>query len=110
MTQQEYQEKMNSLPYTGLQLVHMSYKEAYDFAGKYGMNAIITTIKPPYEMMLVRLRQSENGRLRLSNYPGDESIRLIELDPESDIPSKGFIYNRIELDPEKYDIYWIGKK
>ena len=93
MTQQEYQEKMNSLPYTGLQLVHMSYKEAYDFAGQYGMNAIITTIKPPYEMMLVRLHQSENGRLRIGN-----------------IPSNGFIYNRIELDPEKYDIYWIGKK
>ena len=93
MTQTEYQEKMNSLPYTGLQLVHMTYKEAYDFAGRYGMNAIITTIKPPYEMMLVRLQQSENGRLRIAN-----------------IPSNGFIYNRIDLDPEKYDIYWIGKK
>ncbi len=93
MTQKEYQEKMNSLPYTGLQLVHMSYKEAYDFAGQYGMNAIITTFKPPYEMMLVRLYQSKNGRLRIGNNP-----------------SNGFIYNSIELDPGKYDIYWIGKK
>ena len=90
MDPKEYQEMMNKRPYTGLQLVHMTYEEAYKFAGEYGMNAIITTFKPPYKMEMVRLYQKENGKLILGNMLGWNC------------------YNAIELDKETYDIYWIG--
>lgn len=85
MNQTAYQAKMNSEPYRGLQMVHMTHAEAYEFAGHYGMNAIITTVKPPYEMKLVRLFQDGKNKLCYEDHFGHSTVT------------------------KNWDIYWVGK-
>ena len=93
MEEAAYRAMVNSRPYNGLQLIHMDYKEAYDFAGEYGMNAIVATTKPPYQMFMCRLNQASDGKLRIRN-------RYI--DGQS---TTNFNANILS---EDMDIYWIG--
>lgn len=98
MEQQAYQDLMMSKPYNGLQLVHMNYKEAYEFTGIYGMNAIVVHLNRGREMQMVRLKQTLNNKLRVAN-AYDEHGNMITS------------YNSFTLEnPEDYDIYWIGLK
>lgn len=98
MEQQEYQDLMMSKPYNGLQLVHMSYEKAYEFAGIYGMNAIIVHLNRGREMQMVRLKQTLNNKLRVAN----------AYDIHGNMVTS---YNCFTLeDPKDYDIYWIGLK
>ena len=77
------------MEYNGLQLVRMSYDEAYNFAGKYGMNAVLVDLKDEkYGMFMCRLKQY-NGKLRISN--------------------TGYTYANI-IEKSDFDIYWIGLK
>ena len=79
------------MEYNGLQLVHMSYDKAYDFAGKYGMNAILVDLKDErHEMFMCRLRQYDD-KLIISN---TDYTRL----------------NAKIIEKSEFDIYWIGLK
>ena len=82
MEQQAYRDMINSRPYTGLQMIKMEYNEARQFAGIYGMNAIVSATKPPYNFRLVRLNNTEDGLT--------DGINLINKDTE--------------------EIYWVGLK
>ena len=93
MDEVAYRAMVNSRPYNGLQLVHMSYNEAYDFAGQYGMNAIVATTKPPYQMFMCRLNQAPGKKLRLGNH---------YIDGQSTTNFNASILS------EDMDIYWIG--
>lgn len=79
------------MDYNGLQLVHMSYDKAYDFAGEYGMNAILVDLKDErHGMFMCRLKQC-NGKLRISN--------------------TDYTYlNANIIEKSDFDIYWIGLK
>ena len=91
MTKEEYEKRIRSQAYDGLEMVHMSHDEAYEFASEYGMNAIIVnmTTPPPHELQFVRLYQDIDVGT-LCYY--DQNCRL-----------------RIQLGKD-YDIYWIGLK
>ena len=79
------------MKYNGLQLVHMSYDKAYDFAGQYGMNAILVDLKSSkHEMFMCRLVHSED-KLRISNNSFSS-------------------FNANVINEGDYDIYWIGLK
>ena len=84
MEQAEYQAMMMSMPWNGLQLIKMNYEEAYDFAGDYGMNAIIVYLRKGYQMQMVRLYQNKETKTLIS---GDQV-----------------------LSKEDFEIYWIGRK
>lgn len=77
------------MEYNGLQLVHMTYEKAYEFAGEYGMNAVLVDLKDErHGMFMCRLKQYE-GKLRIGN--------------------TGFSYfNSNIINDKDYDIYWIG--
>ena len=77
------------MDYNGLQLVHMSYEEAYDFAGEYGMNAILVDLKDErHPMFMCRLKQY-NGKLMIGN--------------------TDYAYlNANTIEKSDFDIYWIG--
>lgn len=85
MEQQAYQDLMMSRPYNGLQLIPMTYEQAYEFADIYGMNAIIVHLNRGRVMEMARLKQTLNNKLKIIN-------------------------GQILENPEDYDIYWIGLK
>lgn len=79
------------MEYNGLQLVHMSYDEAYDFAGKYGMNAILVDFEDKkYRMFMCRLRQYDD-KLIISN------------------TDYTYLHAKV-IEKSDFDIYWIGLK
>ena len=80
---------LESRSYNGLQLKHMTYDEAYEFAGDFGMNAIIVDKSAPFEMQMVRLYRHRGSRYKL---------RCVD--------NAGVYY---DFD-DSYDIYWIGLK
>ena len=89
MTSKEYTDGLESHSYNGLQLKHMTYDEAYEFAGDFGMNAIIVDKSSPFEMQMVRLYRHRGLKHKLKCVGND-----------------GVYY---EFD-DSYDIYWIGLK
>ena len=79
------------MEYTGLQLVHMAYDEAYEFAGEYCMNAILVDLKDErHGMFMCRLKRFD-GKLKITN---------------SDYNSP----NANIIEKSDFDIYWIGLK
>lgn len=89
MTREDYEKYIRSKTYDGLEMIRMGYDEAYEFAGEYGMNAIIinATTPPPHELQFVRLYQGvDAGTLCYK-----QDCQLLQLD-------------------RAYDIYWIGMK
>ena len=87
MNSREYTDGLESRSYNGLQLKHMTRDEAYQFAGNFGMNAILIDKSYPFEMKMVRLHRNMASYLRW-------------------IDDYGYFH---ELD-DNQDIYWIGLK
>lgn len=85
MNSREYTDGLESRSYNGLQLKHMTQDEAYQFAGDFGMNAILVDKSYPFEMKMVRLHRNRVSYLRW-------------------IDDYGYFH---ELD-DNQDIYWIG--
>ena len=79
------------MEYNGLQLVHMTYEEAYKFAGEYGMNAVLVDLNDErHGMFMCRLKQYDD-KLRISN--------------------TDYTYlNSNIIEKSNFDIYWIGLK
>lgn len=87
MNSKEYTNGLENRSYNGLQFKHMTRDEAYEFAGDFGMNAVIVEKSYPFAMQMVRLHRSMFCYLRW-------------------IDDLGYFH---ELD-DNYDIYWIGLK
>lgn len=83
------------MEYNGLQLVHMTYEKAYEFAGEYGMNAVLVDLKDErHGMFMCRLKQASDGKLRIGNHYIDSQ--------------RATNFNANIINEEDYDIYWIG--
>lgn len=89
MNSKEYVDGLENHSYNGIQLEHMTYDEAYEFAGDSGMNAIIVDKSAPFEMQIVMLYRHKGLKHKLTC-----------------VGNTGVYYNF----DDNYDIYWIGLK
>lgn len=87
MKPEEYRKMMDEHGYHGLQLVHMTLKEAKKFAGVYGMNAIVYNFVIK-SMTLCRLENTSEGLVGIYN--------------------GGYGPRKVIIEPKIHDIYWIG--